>query len=136
MFANKFLSFIFQLFYVKTIFVLKNKVHIKYKLIVRCLFHRTITRRVIVHGRAFCLELVSVVVQGILDADLFDFTESVDEIEAEVVRIGFDVGVSELVVFKGMDFRTSALILITSLLNVVENKLFLRICAILGLFPP
>ena len=80
--------------------------------------------------------MVSVVVQGILDADLFDFTESVDEIEAEVVRIGFDVGVSELVVFKGMDFRTSALILITSLLNVVENKLFLRICAILGLFPP
>ena len=79
--------------------------------------------------------MVSVVVQGILDADLFDFTESVDEIEAEVVRIGFDVGVSELV-FKGMDFRTSALILITSLLNVVENKLFLRICAILGLFPP
>ena len=80
--------------------------------------------------------MVSDVVQGILDADLFDFTESVDEIEAEVVRIGFDVGVSELVVFKGMDFRTSALILITSLLNVVENKLFLRICAILGLFPP
>ena len=80
--------------------------------------------------------MVSVVVHGILDADLFDFTESVDEIEAEVVRIGFDVGVSELVVFKGMDFRTSALILITSLLNVVENKLFLRICAILGLFPP
>ena len=80
--------------------------------------------------------MVSVVVQGILDIDLFDFTESVDEIEAEVVRIGFDVGVSELVVFKGMDFRTSALILITSLLNVVENKLFLRICAILGLFPP
>ena len=80
--------------------------------------------------------MFSVVVQGILDADLFDFTESVDEIEAEVVRIGFDVGVSELVVFKGMDFRTSALILITSLLNVVENKLFLRICAILGLFPP
>ena len=80
--------------------------------------------------------MVSVVVHGILDADLFDFTESVDEIEAEVVRIGFDVfGVSELV-FKGMDFRTSALILITSLLNVVENKLFLRICAILGLFPP
>jgi hypothetical protein len=79
--------------------------------------------------------LVSVVVHGILDADLFDFTESVDEIEAEVVRIGFEVGVSELV-FKGMDFRTSALILITSLLNVVENKLFLRICAILGLFPP
>ena len=27
--ANRFLSFIFQLFYVKTIFVLKNKVHIK-----------------------------------------------------------------------------------------------------------
>ena len=80
--------------------------------------------------------MVKFVVQGILDADLFDFTESVDEIEAEVVRIGFDVGVSELVVFKGMDFRTSALILITSLLNVVENKLFLRICAILGLFPP
>ena len=79
--------------------------------------------------------MVSVVVQGILDADLFDFTESVDEIEAEVVRIGLEVDVSELV-FKGMDFKTSALILITSLLNVVENKLFLRICAILGLFPP
>ena len=79
--------------------------------------------------------MVSVVVHGILDADLFDFTESVDEIEAEVVRIGLEVDVSELV-FKGMDFRTSALILITSLLNVVENKLFLRICAILGLFPP
>ena len=47
-------TFIFQLFYVKTIFVLKNKVHIKYKWIVRCLFHHTITRRVIVHGRAYC----------------------------------------------------------------------------------
>jgi hypothetical protein len=79
--------------------------------------------------------LVNIVVQGILEVDLFDFPESVDEIDAEVVRIGFEVGVSELV-FKGMDFRTSALILITSLLNVVENKLFLRICAILGLFPP
>ena len=79
--------------------------------------------------------MVNIVVQGILEVDLFDFPESVDEIEAEVVRIGFEVGVSELV-FKGMDFRTSALILITSLLNVVENKLFLRICAILGLFPP
>ena len=60
--------------------------------------------------------------------DLFDFPESVEEIDADVVSIGFTVDdvVSELVV-KGMDFKTSALILITSLLNVVENRLFFRI---------
>ena len=42
-FANKFLSFIFQLFYINTIFVLKNKVctH-QVKCIVWCLFHPAI----------------------------------------------------------------------------------------------
>ena len=60
------------------------------------------------------------------EADLFDFPESVEDIDTEVVNGGLEVDISELVV-NGMDFKTSALILMTSLLNVVENKLFLRI---------
>lgn len=57
---------------------------------------------------------------------VFDFPESVEDIDAEVVKGGLVVDVSELVV-SGIDFKTSALIFITSLLKVVENKLFLRI---------
>ena len=61
-----------------------------------------------------------------LEADLLDFPESVEDIDAEVVNGGLVVVVSELVV-SGMDFKTSALIFMTSLLNVVLNKLFLLI---------
>ena len=81
----------------------------------------------------FCRAVLEVVptevvlVTFVLPVDLFDFPESVEEIDADVVSIGLTVDdvVSELVV-KGIDFKTSALILITSLLKVVENKLFFR----------